>query len=48
MKQEVKKAAREEAKKAVKEHETKHHAAGGMVCRGGGCATKGKRHSRDD
>jgi hypothetical protein len=29
------------AKQAVKEHETKMHAKGGMVCRGMGAATKG-------
>ena len=40
MKQEAKKVAATEAKKAVKQHETKMHAKGGMVARGGGAARK--------
>jgi hypothetical protein len=41
MKHDAKKVAKQEAKQAVKEHETKMHAKGGMVCRGMGAAKKG-------
>jgi hypothetical protein len=41
MKHDVKKAAKQEVEKAIKDHETKMHAKGGMVCRGMGAAKKG-------
>jgi hypothetical protein len=47
MKHEAKKVAAAEAKKAVKQHEVKMHAKGGMVARGCGAATKGKKFTRN-
>lgn len=41
------KVAKQEAQKAVKQHETKMHAKGGMVARGGGLAKKGLRFTKN-
>jgi hypothetical protein len=41
MKHDAKEVAKQVAEKAVKEHVTKMHAKGGMVCRGMGAAKKG-------
>jgi len=41
MKHDAKNVAKQAAQKAVKDHETKMHAKGGMVCRGMGAAKRG-------